>query len=332
MPSTRTGQQYSARLSMPSSPTLRQGSYISFPSSMTSTSVLRKLPPPLPYRWQEQIPNITLPKYGRTINDDDDYEDLMAILFPQSDLYSRTITMRHLWITAQKLRREADRQEIEARRLFMELEGLGLQQVLCPHQNKPPWESFSLAAWLPTPYYPTPSQETRSPTPPPTSPPLGAPGNLIIIEDDDEELDGLDNNFYTAESTFSTQSPSSYIVKNALIDDINTLNVHNTYAITATNEHWDTECLIVQNIEASDFNHSGGYCYELFFFSHTCLPCSSLLFFIYDQHAFTSRQTCLLHMFTLFLQYALHVFASRLTHSLYLFKPVVRQLYSLAFH
>ena len=41
--------------------------------------------------------------------------------------------MQHLWITAQKLRREADRQEIEARRLFMELEGLGLQQVLHPH-------------------------------------------------------------------------------------------------------------------------------------------------------------------------------------------------------
>ena len=62
----------------------------------------------------------------------------MAILFPQTDLYSRTITMQHLWITAQKLRREADRQEIKARRLFMEMEGLGLQQVLCPHQNTPP--------------------------------------------------------------------------------------------------------------------------------------------------------------------------------------------------
>ena len=57
----------------------------------------------------------------------------MAILFPQTDLYSRTITMQHLWITTQKLRREVDRQEIEARRLFMELEGLGLQQVLHPH-------------------------------------------------------------------------------------------------------------------------------------------------------------------------------------------------------
>ena len=44
----------------------------------------------------------------------------------------------------------------------------------------------------------------RSPTPPPMSPPLGTPGNLIVVEDSDEELDGQDNNFYTAESEFST--------------------------------------------------------------------------------------------------------------------------------
>ena len=164
MPSTRTGWWYSARPSMPSSPTLRQGSYVFSPSSTTSTSILRGLSP---YRWWEQIPDITLPKYGRIVNDDDDYEDLMAILFPQSDLYSRTITMWHLWITAQKLRREADRQEIKVRRLFMELEGLELQQVLHPHWNIPPRESFSPAAQPPTLYYPAPSQETRSPTPPP---------------------------------------------------------------------------------------------------------------------------------------------------------------------
>ena len=36
--------------------------------------------------------------------------------------------------------------------------------------------------------------------------------------------------------------------------------------------------------------------------------------------------------FTSFLPYVLHVFTSRLTPSFYLFKPVVRQLYSLAFH
>ena len=72
------------------------------------------------------------------IKDDDDYEDLMAILFPQSDLYSRTITMRHLSITAQKLRREVERQEVEVKRIFIEMEGLGLQQVLRPYQNIPP--------------------------------------------------------------------------------------------------------------------------------------------------------------------------------------------------
>ena len=134
----------------------------------------------------------------------------MAILFPQSNLYSRTITMRHLWITAQKLRREVDRQGVEARRIFIEIEGLGLQQVLHPYWNVPPWESFSPAAQLPTPYYPVPSQGTRSPTPPPMSPPLGTPGNLIVIKDDDEELDGQSDDFYTVESTFST--PVSFLL------------------------------------------------------------------------------------------------------------------------
>ena len=200
MPSTRTGRQYSARPSMPSSPTLRQGSHTSSPSLTMSTSVLRGLPP---YRQWEQISDITLPKFRRIVNDDNDYDNLMAILYPETDLYSKTITMRHLWITAQKLRREADRQEIKTRRLFMEMEGLGLQQVLCPHQNTPPQESFSPAAQLPTLYYPAPGQETRSPTPPLMSPPLGAPGNPILVEDSDEEVDGWDNNSYTAESTFS---------------------------------------------------------------------------------------------------------------------------------
>ena len=57
----------------------------------------------------------------------------MAILYPHGDFYSRTITMQHLWITANKLRREADRHEIEVRRIFIEMEGTGLQQILRPH-------------------------------------------------------------------------------------------------------------------------------------------------------------------------------------------------------
>ena len=193
---------------MPFSPTFRQGSHVSSPSSTMSNSVLRGLPP---YRRRQQIPNITLPEYGTIISDNDDNKDLMAILFPQSNSYSRTITMRHLSITAQKLRREADRQEVEARRIFIEMEGLGLQQVLCPYQNAPPWESSPPATRPPTLYYPAPRQETRSPTPPPTSPPpLGTPGNLILIEDDDEEFNRQSDNFYTAESIFST--PVSFLL------------------------------------------------------------------------------------------------------------------------
>ena len=42
------------------------------------------------------------------------------------------------------------------------------------------------------------------------SPPLGAQGNPIIIEDSDEELDGQDNDFYTPELTFSM--PISFLL------------------------------------------------------------------------------------------------------------------------
>ena len=140
MPSTRTGQRYSARPSMPSSSTLRQGSYASSPSSTTTNSVLRSVSP---YQRQEQIPNITLQEYGRILNDNDDYVNLMAMLYPQSDFYSRTVTMRQLLITAQKMRREADRLEEEGRRIFVEMEGLGLQQVLRPHRTSPSLEPYS---------------------------------------------------------------------------------------------------------------------------------------------------------------------------------------------
>ena len=55
---------------------------------------------------------------------------------------------------------------------------------------------------------------------------------------------------------FPCWSPSSYIVKNALIDNISTLNVHNTYP--AIDKCQDTKCLTVQEVEAGDSNHSGG--------------------------------------------------------------------------
>ena len=53
MPSIRTGQRYSAGPSMPSSSTLRQGSYASSPSSTTSNSILRSVSP---YQRQERVP------------------------------------------------------------------------------------------------------------------------------------------------------------------------------------------------------------------------------------------------------------------------------------
>ena len=53
MPSTRTGQWYSARPSMPSSSTLRQGSHTSSPSLTISASIFRMNPQHHPFRiWQ----------------------------------------------------------------------------------------------------------------------------------------------------------------------------------------------------------------------------------------------------------------------------------------
>ena len=74
------------------------------------------------------------------------------------------------------------------------------------------------------------------------------------------------------------------------------------------------------------------FCYELFSSLTHVYHAFLLLFFIYDQHAFSLRLTCLLHMLAILLPYVLHVFASRPTPVFYLFKPVVRWLYSLAFH
>ena len=130
------------------------------------------------------------------------------------------------------------------------------------------------------------------------------------------------------------QSLSYCIAKNAPIDDINTMNVHSTFAITAIDEHQDTEYPIVLTgiIEVGDFNHSGGYCYELFS-SLTCAGhafYSSFLFMNYMHlpqgwHAF-------IHELTSFLPCVLHVFTARRTPVLYLFKSVVERLYSVAIH
>ena len=61
------------------------------------------------------------------------------------------------------------------------------------------------------------------------------------------------------------------------------MNVHNTYAIIAIDKLRDTEYLTVQtDIEAGDFNHSGGYCYKLFSSLTHVYHAFLLLFFIYD--------------------------------------------------
>ena len=71
--------------------------------------------------------------------------------------------------------------------------------------------------------------------------------------------------------------------------------------------HWCTRCLIVQNVEASDFNHSKGYCYKLcfsskhvfamllltlFYFILTCIYLKVNMCSTYVYLAFTSCFTC----------------------------------------
>ena len=123
-----------------------------------------------------------------------------------------------------------------------------------------------------------------------------------------------------------------YTVKNAQINDINILNALNTYVITAIDEHWDTECLIVQKVEASDFKDSGEYCHKLFSSPYMCRTCFYLLFFIHDWHALTLRPTCLFTYAYLVFTLCFTCVHFKANTPSYLFKPVVRHLYSLAFH
>ena len=59
---------------------------------------------------------------------------------------------------------------------------------------------------------------------------------------------------------------------------------------------WCTKCLTVQSVEASDFNHSGGYCYEFFFplfhFLLTCICLKANMCFTHVYLAFISCSTC----------------------------------------
>ena len=82
---------------------------------------------------------------------------------------------------------------------------------------------------------------------------------------------------------FPLQSRSSYTVRNVQTEHISTSNALSTFVTTAIDEHQDIKYLTAMEFEAGDFNHSGGYCYELLFFFNTCSPCFSLSLFIYDR-------------------------------------------------
>jgi hypothetical protein len=232
MPATRTNSRSTSSSSQPSTP-----------------SILRRLRPyPRP-----QIPDLLFREFTDLVMQNENYDQIMGIFGNRRQLYSRTMTIRHLWTAQRRLREELERHYEEAERLWIELEDAGAQELLRGRQwaqsfirnayapqpyHSPdstcveeeslfmsPLGGTSQAIRPPTPYYPAPDEEllsylsdARSLSPLPTSlnplPPLGHPGNPIIIEDDDEddiESSSTHEDYQSARSTFTTPSLWLYL-------------------------------------------------------------------------------------------------------------------------
>src|ERR1700678_1204439 len=161
-------------------------------SSFSDSSIVQDLPH---YRWRQRIPNLTIYEFGRVLEDNEQYDRMMATIFHRPDLFSRTITMQHLWFTMRRLRDEARCQFDEAIRVFEEMEMMDLHKELYSGMARSESRSPIPATRPPTPYYPAPhslNQDfSQSPTPPTTSldqliPLLGTPENPIIISDTED--------------------------------------------------------------------------------------------------------------------------------------------------
>jgi hypothetical protein len=70
---------------------------------------------PFPYI---EIPNITLMDYCQIVQDEETYDELMATIGHRRSLVNQSRMIRHLWLTSRILLQEADRQCIEANRIF----------------------------------------------------------------------------------------------------------------------------------------------------------------------------------------------------------------------
>ena len=197
MPPSRTARQTLSSFSSRSS------------SSFSESSIVRDLPH---YRQQQRIPNLTIYEFGRVLEDNDQYDRMMATIFHHPDLFSRTITMWHLWFTMRQLRDEARCQFDEAIWVFKEMEMMDLHEELYSGMARSESWSPIPATRPPTPYYPAPHSSdqdiSQSPTPPTTSldqliPPLGTPGNPIVISDKEDEVEFIPS-YCEAQSAFST--------------------------------------------------------------------------------------------------------------------------------
>jgi hypothetical protein len=113
---------------MPATRTRAQRPYVpyAYSSSSSESSVLDQRTP-FPYI---RIPKISLLDYGRLLSDEETFDDIMATIGHRRSLVNQSKTIRHLWLTSRHLLEEVDKQRHEARRIFTQMERMGLQQEL----------------------------------------------------------------------------------------------------------------------------------------------------------------------------------------------------------
>jgi hypothetical protein len=220
---------------MPATRTRAQRSQVpyAYSSSSSESSVLDRRTP-FPYI---RIPKIPLLDYGRLLSDEETFDEVMATIGHRQSLVNQSKTIRHLWLTSRRLLEEVDRQRHEARRIFTQMEQMGLQQELyssrftaSPVQGRLERSTPSVSPLSTQPSYSLlssqPSQfhsceetvinddlsdyhESEAPLASLSSlplPPLETIGNPIVVDDDEDDIDRLFSHpsYHEARSTFTT--------------------------------------------------------------------------------------------------------------------------------
>jgi hypothetical protein len=220
---------------MPATRTRAQRPHVpyAYSSSSSESSVLDRRTP-FPYL---QIPKISLLDYGRLLSEEDTFDEVMATIGHRRSLVNQSKMIRHLWLTSRRLLEEVDKQRHEARRIFTQMERMGLQQELYgsrftaspvrgrSEQSTPSVSPLSTQPSC-SPLSSQPSQfhsceetvinndlsdyhESEAPLTSLSSlplPPLGTIGNPIVVDDDEDDIDRLFSrpSYHEARSTFTT--------------------------------------------------------------------------------------------------------------------------------